>query len=84
MEAPRKLRDAANERTDVTIDRREYDDETVVVIDFGAGAEASLDVVGETAIVVAGHHQFEFEIPPDASDVTVNDGMLLIREATGG
>ena len=43
--------------------------------------DASLDVVGNTAIVVAGDRQFEFEIPADATEVTTNDGMLIIKES---
>ena len=80
METPRPLRSAANEQEEVTITRREYDEENVITVDFGPGVEASVDVVGETAIVVAGDRQFEFEIPADATEVTTNDGMLIIKE----
>lgn len=81
MRAPHELRSAANERDDVVITRREYDDEpNVIAIDFGPDVDASLDVLGDTAIVVAGEMQFEFEVPADASDLTVNDGMLTITE----
>lgn len=78
METPNSLRTAANEREDVTITHREYDGKNVVIVDFGPGVEASVDVVGETAIVVAGDQQFEFEIPDEATEVTTNDGMLTI------
>jgi hypothetical protein len=80
MEPPAPLRSAANEREDVTIARREYEDGNVVVADFGPGVGAALDVVGGTAIVVAGERQFEFEVPDEATDVTTNRGMVLIRE----
>ena len=80
MEAPPPLQSAADEQEDVTIARQEYEDENVVVVDFGRGVEAVLDVVGDTAIVVAGDRQFEFEMPEDASEVTTNNGMLVIRE----
>ena len=53
MEAPRQLRSAADQQDDITITYRDYDDENVIVVDFGPGVEASLDVVGDTAIVVA-------------------------------
>jgi len=79
MEAPRQLRSAADEYEDVTITYRDYEREDVVAVDFGPGADASLDVVGETAIVVAGDRQYEFEIPAEATEVTTNDGILLIR-----
>lgn len=80
MEAPPELRSAANERENVGIARREEDGRTLIAIDFGPGVEASLDVVGDTAIVVAGDRQFEFEVPDEASDITVNDGILVIEE----
>ncbi|NHN59357.1 MULTISPECIES: hypothetical protein [Halorussus] len=80
MEAPTPLESAADEREDVTIARRGYEGENVLVVDFGPGVEAKLDVVGETGIVVAGDRQFEFEMPEDATDVSTNAGMLIIRE----
>jgi hypothetical protein len=81
MEAPRQLRSAADQQNDITIARREYEgEENVIVVDFGPGVEASLDVVGDTAIVVAGDRQFEFGVPPEASDISVNDRMLIIEE----
>jgi len=81
MEAPRQLRSAADQQNDITIARREYEgEENVIVVDFGPGVKASLDVVGDTAIVVAGDRQFEFGVPPEASDISVNDRMLIIEE----
>jgi fructose-specific component phosphotransferase system IIB-like protein len=81
METPHQLRSAASQREDVTITHREYDDENVIVIDFGPSVEADLDIVGETAIVVAGDQQYEFDVPTEASEITTNDGMLLIKES---
>jgi len=80
MEAPLELRTAAEKREDVTITRRGYDDEDVVAVDFGPGVGASLDVVGGTAVLVAGDRQFEFDVPPEAGEVTTNDGILAIGE----
>jgi hypothetical protein len=81
MQAPRQLRSAADQQDEITIARREYDGaENVVVVDFGPGVEASLDVVGDIAIVVVRDRQFEFEVPDEASDISVNDGMLIIEE----
>lgn len=79
MEAPRQIRTAAHDEDDITITRRNDDGTELIAIDFGAGVDAKLDVVGDTAIVVAGDEQFEFEIPPEATEITANDGMLLIR-----
>lgn len=81
MEAPRELQSTADEEDDVTITRREYEDENVVAVDFGPDVDATLDVVGETAIVVAGDRQIEFAVPPEATAITTNDGILVIRES---
>lgn len=80
MDAPQQLRTAAMEREDVSITQREVDGTKEITIDFGRGVDAKLDVVGDTAIVVAGDQQYEFEVPGDASEITANDGVLIIRE----
>lgn len=80
MEAPQQIRSAAEEHDDVSITQREFDGETELTVDFGPGADASLDRVGDTAIVVADDRHYEFEVPADASEITTNDGMLIIRE----
>lgn len=79
MEPPRQIRSAANTEDDVTITRRDYDGREQIVVDFGAGVEAKLDIVGDTAIVVAGDDQYEFEIPAGATELSTNDGMLVIE-----
>ncbi len=80
MITPRQLRSAADQQEDMTIDHRAYEDGSVIVIDFGPDVEVSVDIVGETAIVIAGDQQYEFEVPAEASEVTANDGVLLIEE----
>ena len=80
METPTELEDVAGEEDEILMQEREYDGETEIVVDFGSVAGTpSLDVVGDTAIVVAGDEQFEFHVPEDATDVTVNEGVLTIR-----
>ncbi|WP_408958647.1 hypothetical protein [Natrinema sp. 74] len=81
METPPELRDVAGDQNDITISNREYEDESVIAVDFGPIAgEPSVDVVGETAIVAVDGRQYEFDVPADATDVTVNDGVLTIRD----
>ncbi|QLG62795.1 hypothetical protein [Halorarum salinum] len=79
MEMPRQLRSAADRQEDVTITTRESDEGSEIIVDFGPGVEATLDRVGETAIVVAGDRQLEFDVPEDAREVTTNDGILIIK-----
>ncbi|WP_254530340.1 DUF7127 family protein [Natrinema gelatinilyticum] len=79
METPPELEAVAGEQDDITISTREYEDETVIVVDFGpVRGKPSVDIVGGTAIVTADEIHFEFDVPADASDVTVNDGVLTI------
>jgi len=48
---------------------REYDDGTeLLVADIGAGRNGTVDVVGETAIVVTDDDQYEFELPAGSED----------------
>ncbi len=79
METPPELQSTAEEQTDITISNREYEDESIIAVDFGPiPGKPSVDVFDGTAIVVVGDQQFEFDIPSDADDVTVNDGILTI------
>lgn len=80
METPSQLRSVANKREDIAITHREYDEKNVIAVDFGPDVMPSLDIVGESVIVVAGDRQFEFERPAEATDITTNDGMLIIKE----
>ena len=67
-----------------TVEQFDYGDERVVAIDFGAGAEASVDVVGDTVIVVFGDEQREFDLPSDAADAHtfMRNGVLTIEMET--
>ncbi|MFC7009050.1 DUF7127 family protein [Halalkalicoccus salilacus] len=79
METPHELRTV--DQRDGHVRTRRYDDGSVIVADFGADAgEISVDVVGDTAIVVAGDQQIEFELPEGADEISVNNGVLTIEE----
>ncbi|MCH7661042.1 MAG: hypothetical protein IH933_10865 [Euryarchaeota archaeon] len=78
METPNELRRAEDEKT--LVRRYEYDEETVIMVDFGEIDDISVDIVGETAIVVGGDRQVEFELPAEADGVTVNNGTVTIEE----
>ncbi|OIB58025.1 DUF7127 family protein [Natrialba sp. SSL1] len=81
METPPELEAAAGEQDEITITNRQYDEEQVIAVDFGQVAgQPTLDIVGETAIVVIDGAQFEFGIPTDANEVKINDGILTIRD----
>jgi hypothetical protein len=56
----------------------EYDDETVLVADFGA-ADGHVDVVDGTAIVVVDGEQHEFEVPEGSSRAIMNNGIVTIE-----
>ncbi|MFC4541530.1 Hsp20/alpha crystallin family protein [Halosolutus amylolyticus] len=60
----------------------EYDDETVVAVDFGAArTDASVDLVDDTVIVVVDDDQYEFELPVDADDAHtfMQNGVLTVE-----
>ena len=81
MKTPPELEAVAGEREEITITAGASGDEHVVAVDFGPVAgEVALDVTDDAAIVVADDQQFEFEVPASASEVTVNDGILTIKE----
>lgn len=81
METPAELQAAAENQESITISKREYDGESIIAVDFGPVAgEPSVDIVEETAIVVVDGKQFEFNVPANANKVTVNDGILTIKE----
>lgn len=63
--------------------RYEYDDRTVVAVDFGVSDDAlEADVVGDTAIVVVEDDgnvsQAEFELPNSSATVETNNGVLTV------
>ena len=60
--------------------RYEYDDRAGLVADFGAGADGSVDLVGDTAIVVVGDDQYEFEVPAGVTTrASMNNGVLTVE-----
>ncbi len=63
---------------DVTVRRFEYEDRTVLAADFGPHDDASVDVVGDTVIVVADDEQYELEVEGD-TDVFMKNGILSIE-----
>lgn len=78
METPEALR-AVDQQT-VAVREYEYDDGTVIVVDFGRTIDdLSVDIVDETAIVVVDDQQIEFEVPSGANEVIANDGILTIE-----
>lgn len=79
MKVPQSLENVDHD--DIVIRTFEYDDDSVIAVDFGTStADISVDILGSTAIIVAGDEQFEFELPPEASDVSAKNGVLTIEE----
>lgn len=78
MNVPDSLKAADD---DVLVRHLEYDDESLIVVDFGSsvGDGASVDVVGSTVIVATTDRQLEFELPTGASDVTVRHGVVTLE-----
>lgn len=79
MKVPQPLQNATDRG--IVVRTLDYEDGSVIAVDLGdTTGEASVDVVDDTVIVVAGDQQFEFELPPEASDISTKNGVLTIRE----
>lgn len=79
MKVPKSLREV--DRDGVVVRTQEYDDGSIIAVDFGdTGEDVAIDVVDSVALIVTDDEQFEFELPPKASDITVNNGVLTIKE----
>lgn len=63
---------------DVDVRRRDYEDHTAYVADLGPGANASVDIVGDTVIVVDGQDQYELAVDGDAQAFNRN-GIVTIE-----
>lgn len=61
------------------VSRYDYDDRTVIAVDFGPGAEPAVDVVDGTAIVVVGDDQREFDVPDAAVETFTRNGVVTIE-----
>jgi hypothetical protein len=74
------LQQFANQN-DGTLRQYEYDDSTIFAADLGTTDETSVDLVDQTAIVVVGDDQFEFEVPTENGDAQtdINNGILTIE-----
>lgn len=63
---------------DGMVRRYEYDENELLVADFGA-VEGSVEVVGETAIVVVDDDQYDFDVPDGTSRAIMNNGVVTIE-----
>ncbi|AFO56326.1 MULTISPECIES: hypothetical protein [Natrinema] len=62
--------------------RYDYDDGTVMAVDFGTEqADASVDIVDGTVIVVLADDQYEIELPADATNphTFMKNGVLTVE-----
>jgi hypothetical protein len=63
---------------DAEVRRYEYDDCIVLAADFGDTDAASVDVVGDTVIVVVDGKQFDIEVEGDAK-AFIKNGVLSVE-----
>lgn len=59
--------------------RYDYGDEIVLVADIGSGAEASVDVVDRTAVIVTDSDQYEFDVPEGEAQAFIKNGVVTIE-----
>ncbi|RQG95856.1 DUF7127 family protein [Natrarchaeobius chitinivorans] len=67
--------------TDGPVRRYEYDDSSMLAVDFGPRHDASVDLVDGTVIVVDGDDQYELELPQGAGDAHtfIKNGVLTVE-----
>jgi hypothetical protein len=63
---------------DVEVRQFDYGDSSVLAADFGAAASSSVDVVGDTVIVIVDDEQYEIEVD-DGAETAMNNGVLTIE-----
>lgn len=66
-------------RDDAVAHRYDYDEEILLVADLGPGREGSVDILGDTAIVVFDDEQHEFEIPGGDARGSLVNGVLTVE-----
>ncbi len=62
--------------------RYEYDDATVMAVDFGTDVgDVSVDVVDDTVIIVLADDQYEIDLPASAGDAHtfIKNGVLTVE-----
>ncbi|RQH00276.1 DUF7127 family protein [Natrarchaeobius oligotrophus] len=61
--------------------RFEYDDRSLLAVDFGPETDASVDLVDDTVIVVLADDQYEFDLPEWADDAHtfMKNGVLTVE-----
>lgn len=64
--------------SDALVRRYEYDDEALLVADFGH-TEGTVDLLDGTAIVVVDDEQYEFDVPANASRGIMNNGIVTVE-----
>ncbi len=64
---------------DIDVSRRVYDDAVVFAADFGPAADATVDVVADTVIVVAGDDQYEIDVGDADAEVFMRNGVLSVE-----
>lgn len=78
VKIPEQLREI--DRQEAIVREYEYDNLTAITVDFGPEAsDVSVDIVGKTALVIAGDDQFEFELPDNVNKISTKNGILTIE-----
>lgn len=57
----------------------DYEDRSVITLDFGPETDPSLDIVDNTAIVVTGDQQHEIDLTGDVVEAFNRNGIITIE-----
>ncbi|WP_018259414.1 DUF7127 family protein [Halomicrobium katesii] len=64
---------------DAPLRRYEYDDAVVLAADIGITGDATVDVVDDTATVVVGDEQYDFDLPSGDARAFIRNGVLTVE-----
>lgn len=67
---------------DASLRQYEYDDAVVFVGDLGPTRDAVVDVVDDTAIVVADDEEYDLDLPAGDSQAFIHNGILTVEVRT--
>lgn len=64
---------------DAMVRRYDYDDRTEIVVDFGPGADPTVDVLSDTAIVAIDGEEHDIALPEGSVEAFNHNGVVTFR-----
>lgn len=68
-----------NRLTEIPVQRFDYDEHSVITVDFGPGVDPIVDVVDGTAILIVEDTQNELDLPEGEVEVFNQNGVITFE-----